>query len=115
MANIVTSREITTLLLGNNPRRLQIDCDDGVDVDAAAWIAGKMILISIVHLELEDALSSISIKLPRAVAADTSKLVWPQYNPDLNMQDSGMEKFLFRFQSLDDAQLRDGQRSCCGG
>jgi len=77
MAKLVTSDEMTGILLGDNPRILPVEKDSSVDIDAAAWIVGDKMLLSVVYLGLTDTNSSISIKLPKSAKRGSVKQVWP--------------------------------------
>jgi hypothetical protein len=99
MAKLVTSDEVSGLLLGDNPRKLNVQADDGIDIDAAAWIVGDRMLVSIVHLGLKDTSSRIVVKLPANVKVGTVRQKWPSTKvPKLRSQDSAIGETEFRVQ-----------------
>jgi hypothetical protein len=80
LAKLVSSEEVTELLLGDNPRALDmaVESENDVDVDVGAWIVGHTMLLSIVYLGLEDTDAAITVNLPYAVKSDTARQLWPQ-------------------------------------
>jgi hypothetical protein len=91
VAKIVTSDEVTGLLLGDNPRSLDVEANEAVDVDAAAWIVGSKMMISIVYLGLEDTEFPVVVKLPSNVKSETARQLWPIVDgPLLHSQDGAI-------------------------
>lgn len=82
MADIVTNEGVTALLLGDNPRPLEVVVEADVDIDAAAWIVGNQMLVSIVYLGLTDTDASVIVKLPKTVQAESTKQLWPPIDRD---------------------------------
>ena len=77
MAKVVTDEKVTALLLGDNPRRLEVGVEEGVDIDVAAWIVGRTMLVSVVYLGLEDTKSPVVVKLPYSTKSGTVRHLWP--------------------------------------
>jgi hypothetical protein len=77
MAKVVTSEEVTNLLLGDNPRKALVDFVEAVDIDAAVWIVGHSMLLSIAYLGSEDTDERVTIRLPVQVKADSARQLWP--------------------------------------
>lgn len=93
MARVVTSEEVTNLLLGDNPRKASIYLGENVDIDSAVWIAGHSMLLSVAYLGSEDTSEHVAIRLPAWVKAGSARQLWPP----------------IKHQALDTPKPRDGE------
>ena len=91
MAKVLTAGEVTGFLLGATPVSVQVAAGNGTlpDADAAVWMAGGKMLVSVVSLSYEDTAGTVTVSLPgNASAVDTVLLG----NGGWTLVDGGLQK-----------------------
>ncbi|KAL9089464.1 MAG: hypothetical protein Q9165_005785 [Trypethelium subeluteriae] len=77
MAGVLTQEEVTGFLLGAQPTAVVVSAGNGTleNADAAVWVRGGRMLVSIVSLDYEDVGGTIRVSLPGNASA-VSSVLW---------------------------------------
>ncbi|KAF1992535.1 hypothetical protein K402DRAFT_321252 [Aulographum hederae CBS 113979] len=70
LAKVLTSREVTAMLTGANPTRI-----DGGGLDVAVWEAGGKMLVSVVNSGYEASTEKVRVRLPEGVV-EMENVLW---------------------------------------
>ncbi|KAI9668027.1 MAG: hypothetical protein M1821_000847 [Bathelium mastoideum] len=78
IAQVLTSDQVTAFLLGAKPSAAPVSAGNGTldNADAAVWVKGGQILVSVVSLDYEDVSGSITVDVPGNPGTGSNTVLW---------------------------------------